>query len=92
MLAAILIGAITLLSDMLRKPRIEHYNWSGWHQLIFWELIAVGALVLITWRRGPSSGPHHGWLASVPRPFGDRQMQIHFKEDEIYRPRPHRGT
>jgi tRNA A-37 threonylcarbamoyl transferase component Bud32/outer membrane protein assembly factor BamB len=48
-LAAILIAANTFLSDLLSKPRIEHYNWSGWHQLIFWGAYWVGAVVLITW-------------------------------------------
>jgi outer membrane protein assembly factor BamB/predicted Ser/Thr protein kinase len=47
LLAAILIGAITLLLDMLLKPRIEHYDWSGWHQAGYLGAYAAGALVLV---------------------------------------------
>jgi hypothetical protein len=50
LLAAILIGAITLLFDMLLvKPLIEHYTWSGWHQAVYLGVYAVGTLVLLAW-------------------------------------------
>jgi hypothetical protein len=50
LLAAILIGAITLLFDMLVvKPLIEHYTWSGWHQAVYLGVYAVGTLVLLLW-------------------------------------------
>jgi hypothetical protein len=48
LLAAILIGAIMLHSDMLMKPLIEHYDWSGWHQVGYLGAYAVGVLVLLT--------------------------------------------
>ncbi len=47
LLAAVLIGAILLRSDMSKMPAIEHYNWSGWHQILFWGAYAVGVLVLL---------------------------------------------
>ena len=47
LLAATLIGAITLLSDLLQKPLIEHYSWSGWHQAVYLGAYAVGAIVLL---------------------------------------------
>ena len=47
LLAAILIGAIALAFDMLRKPLIEHYDWSGWHQAGYLGAYAVGVLVLL---------------------------------------------
>ena len=47
LLAAILIGAITLLFDRLRKPLIEHYDWSGWHQAGYLGAYAAGVLVLL---------------------------------------------
>ena len=47
LLAAMLIGAITLLSDMRQKPLIEHYSWSGWHQAVYLGAYAVGAIVLL---------------------------------------------
>ena len=47
LLAAILIGAIMLGYDVLEKPLIEHYNWSGWHQVIYLGAYAVGALALL---------------------------------------------
>ena len=44
MFAAILIGAIYVLDfDMLVMPLIEHYNWSGWHQVVYLGIYAVGA-------------------------------------------------
>ncbi len=46
MLAAILIGAIMLWSDGRAKPSIEHYNWSGRHQVVYLGAYAVGALAL----------------------------------------------
>jgi hypothetical protein len=46
LLAALLIGAIMLLSDRLAKPLIEHYNWSGWHQVVYLGACAVGVLAL----------------------------------------------
>jgi hypothetical protein len=46
-LAAVVIGAILLRSDMFRMPAIEHYNWSGWHQVLLWGVYAVGVLVLL---------------------------------------------
>jgi outer membrane protein assembly factor BamB len=53
LLAAILIGAIMLRSDTLAKPLIEHYNWSGWHQVVYLGAYAVGALALLArWARG----------------------------------------
>ena len=49
-LAAILIAAITFLSDLLNKTTDRTLQlWSGWHQLIFGGVYWVGALVLITW-------------------------------------------
>ena len=47
LLAAILIAAITLLFDRLRKPLIEHYDWSGWHQAGYLGAYAAGVLVLL---------------------------------------------
>jgi hypothetical protein len=50
LLAAILIGAITLLFDMLLvKTPIEHYTWSGWYQAVYLGVYAVGTLVLLAW-------------------------------------------
>jgi outer membrane protein assembly factor BamB/predicted Ser/Thr protein kinase len=46
-LAAILIGAITLSFDMLVKPITEHYDWSGWHQAGYLGAYVVGLLVLL---------------------------------------------
>jgi outer membrane protein assembly factor BamB len=46
-LAAILIAAIMLRSDMRAKPLIEHYDWSGWHQAGYRGAYAVGALMLL---------------------------------------------
>lgn len=46
-LAAILIGAMLLLSDWPRMPAIEHYNRSGWHQVILWGAYAIGVLLLL---------------------------------------------
>jgi hypothetical protein len=45
--AALLIGAITLRSDMLAKPLIERYDWSGWHQAGYLGAYAMGVLVLL---------------------------------------------
>ena len=46
-LAAVLIGANLLRSDMSMMPAIEHYNWSGWHQMLLLGAYAVGVLVLL---------------------------------------------
>jgi hypothetical protein len=46
-LAAILIAAIMLRSDLRVKPLIEHYDWSGWHQAGYRGAYAVGALMLL---------------------------------------------
>jgi hypothetical protein len=46
-LAAILIAAIMLRSDLRAKPLIEHYDWSGWHQAGYGGAYAVGALILL---------------------------------------------
>jgi len=34
------------LSDRLWKRLIEHYNWSGWYQVVYLGAYAVGALAL----------------------------------------------
>ncbi len=67
-LAAILIGAMLLSSDKVMMPLIEHYNWSGWHQVIPWGAYAIGAPLLLArpgrgvarfvwrlFRRGPAA-------------------------------------
>ena len=46
-LAAVVIGAIMLRSDNLKKPLIEHYTWSGWHHALYLGAYAVGALALL---------------------------------------------
>ena len=47
LLAAVLIGAMSVLSDRPMKSAIEHYDWSGWHQVIFWGVFAIGVLLLL---------------------------------------------
>jgi hypothetical protein len=47
LLAAVLIGANMLRSDMRWMPAIEHYNWSGWHQVLIWGVYAIGALICL---------------------------------------------
>jgi hypothetical protein len=46
-LAAILIAAVMLRSDMRAKPLIEHYDWSGWHQAGYRGAYVAGALMLL---------------------------------------------
>ncbi len=48
-LASVAIGAFWLSSDLLRKPAIEHYTWSGWHGVVLPGAYAVGVLALIAW-------------------------------------------
>jgi hypothetical protein len=48
-IAAVVIGAIMLSFDMLEKPTIEYYNWSGWYQVVLWGAYAMGLLVFLAW-------------------------------------------
>jgi hypothetical protein len=45
--AALVIGAFMLSLDMLEKPTIEYYNWSGWYQMVLWGAYAMGLLVFL---------------------------------------------
>jgi hypothetical protein len=65
LLAAILIGAIMLRSDMLIKPLIEHYDWSGWHQAGYLGAYAVGAFVLLA--RPARAVARFVWRLARPR-------------------------
>jgi hypothetical protein len=65
LLAAILIGAIMLRSDMLMKPLIEHYDWSGWHQAVYFGAYAVGVLMLLV--RPARSVARFVWRLARPR-------------------------
>jgi hypothetical protein len=48
-LAAIVIAAWMLGLDVLRTSWIEHHTWSGWYEVGYYGLYAVGALVLLSW-------------------------------------------
>jgi predicted Ser/Thr protein kinase len=48
-LASVAVGAYWLGCDLMSKPAIEHYTWSGWHGVVLPGAYAVGVLVLIAW-------------------------------------------
>ena len=45
-LAAVLILTLSLWAVSHAKPAIEHYNWSGWHQVLIWGAYVAGVLML----------------------------------------------
>ena len=65
LLAAILIGAITLWFDRLMKPLIEHYDWLGWHQAGYLGTYAVGAFVVLA--RPARAVARFVWRLARPR-------------------------
>jgi uncharacterized protein involved in cysteine biosynthesis len=66
LLAAVVIGAMSLSSDRLMMPVNEHYDWSGWHQVILWGAYMIGVLVLL-------ARPARGVARFVSRPFHGRR-------------------
>ena len=66
LIAAVAIWAFMLSFDLLQKPTIEYYNWSGWHHVVLWGAYAIGLQVFWTW--GARSGARSAkWLARRSR-------------------------
>ena len=65
-LAAVLILTLSLWAVSQAKPAIEHYNWSGWHQSLFWGAYVAG-LVMLAARAARAAGRFVWSLARMRR-------------------------